>query len=155
MSTKVPPPQTVAAPYRPDVETEPTTGEYEIAASHEAPTAVLFAKQSASKNKRELTLADVKWYFATLATIGVFLFSAAGWASDYLKGKIDGGVVLLAREISSESKRNDQQDAELKEHGVALRRVELEQVRASTMLENLSRASGLPVPPKVALDGGE
>lgn len=164
-----PAPVSVAQPWQTDKVVEPTTnpGLKLTAEQLDALRAVdpgakkavaatpEYVKAKAKTQKRELQLADVKWFFATIAAIGTFALSGIGFAKDNIKSMIDGGTETPRRDIAELQKNDAKQDAAISEVKNALQHQALEQVRANTMLENLSKQNGLPVPPKVLPpDGG-
>lgn len=157
-------PVSVAQPWTSDQKLEPTTNPglkltpEQLAearaldpSSAKVAATPAYVKVKQEEAKREFRLADVKWFFATLAAVGTFALSAWGAATGVLKERIDAGVEPTKELATRTEKRVDVIEP-------AVRRLELEQVRANTMLENLSRERGLPVPPPApkveSKDGG-
>lgn len=151
---KPPPPVTAAQPWQTDQAVEPTTNpglkltaeqleqlrKVDPANAAKVAATPAYVRVKKKETEREFRLADVKWFFATLAAVGTFALSAWGAATGVLKERIDAGVEPTKDKADRTEKRVDVIEP-------AVRRLELEQVRANTMLENLSRERGLPVPP--------
>lgn len=117
---------------------------HEAANAPTVPT-VAYVKDKQAKATRELQFDDLKWFVATLCTVGAFLFSAGGWAADKFSHAIDGGVAPLEKRVGKlEEAQNKIQEEQ--------QRARLEGVRTTVMLEQLTEKFRLPVPP--VSDGG-
>lgn len=135
---RVPPPQLTPAPYTADRPEEPITGEHDAIAT----TAYVKTKQAAASTQitKYIASADLKWFAASMAGAAAVSVLLVGWFD--ARG--------AERQLPLE-KRVEKLEATAQQQA-------LEAVRTTTMLENLSRDRGLPVPPpapKVLLpDGG-
>lgn len=135
-------PRPLASPVPPSLGDDPSpSGSHNVATIREA---VVIADQAAAASKTEITRiissADVKWFAATMVAVAIGAVLLVGWFD--ARG--------AERQLPLE-KRVEKLEAGAQQQA-------LESVRATTMLENLSRERGLPVPPpapKVLLpDGG-
>ncbi len=135
----VPPPKTTAAPFTADQANEPDTGE------HESIATTGYVKRKQAETEREVTKhiasADIKWFVATMAAVAV------------------SSVLLVAWFDARGAERQTPLEKRVEKLETTAQQQALEGVRTTTMLENLSRDRGLPVPPpapKVLLpDGGQ
>lgn len=127
------PPQASPEPPRPDPD-EPITGSFLV------PASVKDVKNATTEITRYVASADVKWFLATCGAVAVGAVLLVGWFD--ARG---------AEKVAPIEKRVEKLEAVVQQQS-------LEQVRATVMLENLSRDRGLPVPPPapkaVLPDGG-
>ncbi len=93
MKDKVPPPQMTPAPYQPDREAEPTTGDAEAIATHGFVT-------------RHIASADVKWFVASMAATAIAAVLLVGWFDARAQEK-DAGVERRASEALEEHKKSE------------------------------------------------
>lgn len=145
MTPKLPPPQQVPAPYTPEGPEEPTTG------SHFIPATKADLRESSKETARIVTSADVKWFLGTIAVIVAGTAATIAWGSTAMDDRVHSGVAPVVAQTAKLDER-------LTKVETAVQQQALEQVRATVMLENLSRDRGLPVPapaPRVPMpDGG-
>lgn len=148
--SNVPPPK--ASPATKAEVMDEVTGEHELPfATHE----YVKAKQAEAKKVATDSLADAiiakgraLWAIAlsTVALTATVLFALDSRA----QSKVDGGVAPVIADVAELKK-------EVKEIKARQQQQDVEAARSTTMLENLSRERGLPVPPpapKVVQDGG-
>lgn len=146
-----PPPVTAPAPFTPDDPNEPVTGDHEAVATHGyVKQRTTRAEAVATESLADAIVAKVRSLWAiALSTVALTVTVLFGMDARS-QSKVDGGVAPVVADIAELKK-------EVKEIKARQQQQDLESVRATTMLENLSRDRGLAVPspaPKVAQDGG-
>lgn len=138
---KPPPPVTVAAPFAADQANEPVTGDHEAVATHGyVKQRSARAEAVATESLADAIVAKVRALWAiALSTVALTVTVLFGMDARS-QSKVDGGVAPVVADVAELKK-------EVKEIKARQQQQDLESVRATTMLENLSRDRGLAVPP--------
>jgi len=146
-----PKPQTVAQHWPAEDPNEPVTGPHEIFPSSTTPDAELVA--TTTYVKRKLHATEVK---AEASLVDAVIAKGRALGALVVATVAVTASVLFGLDARSQNK-TDKLEARIEKVEAVQQTAALEQVRVVTMLENLSRERGLPVPPPVPpapADGG-